>query len=110
MNKQDKELLDKIKSASDNVSLPEELSRDNIVKQLDGVKQIAVVEAQGQKTVKDGGGINKKRIISAAVSVAAAIAIVIGIGAVGLGSRTPKVKNGSPDGSNVNINNNYILL
>ncbi len=107
MNKQDKELLDKIKSASDNVSLPEELSRDNIVKQLDGVKQIAVVEAQGQKTVKDGGGINKKRIISAAVSVAAAIAIVIGIGAVGLGSRTPKVKNGSPDGSNVNINNNY---
>ena len=107
MNKQDKELLDKIKSASDDVSLPEELSRDNIVNKLDGVKQIAVVEAQGQKTVKGGSGINKKRIISAAVSVAAAIAIVIGIGAVGFGSKTPKVKRGSPDSSNVNINNNY---
>ncbi len=101
MNKQDKELFDKIKSASDNVSLPEELSRDNIVKQLDGVKQIAVVEPDNKKRI------NKKHIISAAVSVAAAIAIVIGIGAVGFGNDTPLVQSGSPNSSNININNNY---
>lgn len=101
MNKQDKELFDKIKSASDNVSLPEELSRDNIVKQLNGVKQIAVVEPDNKKRI------NKKHIISAAVSVAAAAAIVIGIGAVGFGNDAPLVKSGSPNSSNVNINNNY---
>ncbi len=101
MNKQDKELFDRIKSASDNVSLPEELSRDNIVKQLDGVKQIAVVEPVMKKKV------NKKHIIRAAVSAAAAIAIVIGIGAVGFDNNGLKISSGKTDSPTGDINSGY---
>ena len=101
MNKQDKELFDKIKSASDDVSLPEELSRDNIVKQLDGIKQIAIVEPVMKKKI------TKKHIIRAAVSAAAAIAIVIGIGAVGFDNNGLKISSGKTDSSTGDIDSGY---
>jgi len=75
----DKDLFDRISADADNITLPESLSRDNIVDKIKDTPQIAVVK--GEKHSK--AGFNKKKVIAAAVSFAAAFAIVVGIGAIG---------------------------
>lgn len=75
----DKDLFDKINRDSGNITLPDSLSRDNIVDKIKDTPQIAVVN--GEKNKKSG--LTKKKIASIAVSFAAAFAIIIGIGAIG---------------------------
>lgn len=75
----DKDLFEKFNSDSGNITLPESLSRDNIVNKIKNTPQAAVVKTKENKKA----GLSKKKTVNIAVSFAAAFAIIIGIGAIG---------------------------
>lgn len=75
----DKDLFEKFNSDSGNITLPESLSRDNIVNKIKNTPQAAVVKTNENKKA----GLSKKKTLNIAVSFAAAFAIIIGIGAIG---------------------------